>query len=160
MSKRPAAKGDPTGESHSESESFTFVDLEPSQPHNELSAHRSLSLADEPRQSVAGADPYNQTRQPTSAPFDKTKRRSLDDMRKLSDAIKRAPTWTPPEKIRAVQLVQRLAMLRGELERVVAEIRELSQTGSAPADVGPIDQLTEAAEHLANALDYMTLLNR
>lgn len=111
-----------------------------------------------PRRGSPGADPYNQVREPLPpvAP-EKSKRRSLDDMRRLSETIKGAPTWTAPKKTSSADFDRRLTAVRAELERVLAEIKVLGETAAEPANVsdGIIGQLKDAACHLEDALDHL-----
>src|SRR5580704_17486543 len=63
------------------------------------------------RHDTLAADPYNQKLE------DAPKRRSLDDMRRLSEAIKGTSKWQPQGETSA--FVEQLAALRMELERLL-----------------------------------------
>ena len=110
-----------------------------------------------PRRGSPGADPYNQVKESPPAAPEKSKRRSLDDMRRLSETIKGAPTWSAPKKTSSADLDRRLAALRAELERVLAEIKALAEVAADPVNrsVQLIGQLKDAACHLEDALDHL-----
>jgi hypothetical protein len=108
-----------------------------------------------------GSDPYNRADEP--APADETaKRRSLDDMRRLSETIKNAPRSKQAAKTSPEGLFEgpaRMAMLRADLERVLSEIGVLCAVGVAPGDVARanrIEQLHRAAYHLEEAINWLT----
>ena len=78
-------------------------------------------------------------------------------MRRLSETIKGAPTWTPPKRTSSADLDRRLADLRADLERVLAQIRVLGEAAADPVNLsaeltGP---LKDAACHLEDALDHL-----
>ena len=135
VSKKPATNGDPSGEWHAQ----------------------SLAETKPPRRGTPGADPYNQIKESPPAAPEKSKRRSLDDMRRLSETIKGAPTWTAPKRTSSADLDRRLADLRAELERVLAQVRVLGEAAADPVNLsaeltGP---LKDAACHLEDALDHL-----
>jgi hypothetical protein len=136
MSKKPATNGDPTGE---------------------WRAQPDLAVTKRPRRGAPGADPYNQIKESPAVAPDKGKRRSLDDMRRLSETIKGAPTWTPPKRASSADLDRRLAGLRAELERVLVEIRVLGEAAADPVNLSAelLGQLKDAACHLEDALDHL-----
>jgi len=49
-------------------------------------------------EAVPGTDPYNRATPPTQRPSEKSGRRLLDDMRRLSETIKTSPYWTRRQK--------------------------------------------------------------
>jgi hypothetical protein len=49
-------------------------------------------------EAVPGTDPYNRATPTTQSPRAKSGRRLLDDMRRLSETIKKAPYWTRRQK--------------------------------------------------------------
>ena len=107
-----------------------------------------------------GSDPYNNT---IAAPGpDKEKRRSLDDMRRLSDYIRSASTWESqrPERLAAgEQLFLQLAGLRVELERVLAEFDRLDVGDINPGDLQAVtlrSQLRDAARSVEEAIIHLT----
>jgi hypothetical protein len=107
-----------------------------------------------------GSDPYNRT---IGAPGpDKEKRRSLDDMRRLSDYIKSASTWEEqrPERLAAgEQLFLQLAGLRVELERVLTEFDRLDVGDIDPGDLQAVtlrSQLRDAARSVEEAIIHLT----
>jgi hypothetical protein len=126
-------------------------------PNGEWRAQPNLAEAKPPRRGTPGADPYNQIRESSPAASEKSKRRSLDDMRRLSETIKGAPTWTAPKRTSSADLDRRLAALRTELERVLAELRVLGEAAADPVNLSAelIGQLKDAACHLEDALDQL-----
>ena len=66
-------------------------------PTKERCAHGALVLEGELAKG-ASADPYNQTSLAPLRSGNTDRRRSLDDMRRLSEVIKSAPYWVPPQK--------------------------------------------------------------
>lgn len=154
MGKRPAPSSGPTAESRDDSGNFAFAPAEPEEAPSltELEADSILSIAEDARRRAEGSDPYNRA----SPSASKNKNRSLDDMRELSEAIKSAPTWTPPEKTTA--LAQRVAALGAQLELALAELGNLSSGLSDPADcrAGELkQQLVRAANYVEEALDCL-----
>jgi hypothetical protein len=119
------------------------------------------SAEGERRKAGGGADPYNRTTQATEpqqvAP--KPKARSLDDMRRLSADIQRAPTWVPPRKVTGDELLKEMATLHAKLERALNQIKILSNAIARSGDHRAeelLAQLKEGARHLENALDELT----
>jgi hypothetical protein len=107
-----------------------------------------------------GSDPYNRAGEPALDPSE-TKRRTLDDMRRLSESIKNAPRWEQPAKISPEPLFEqmaRMAMLRANLERTLSEIEALSAAGVPPSDGAMArlrQQLLRATHHLEDAIDCL-----
>jgi hypothetical protein len=109
---------------------------------------------------TASFDPYNRAGVPNAEAGDAGRRRSPAGMHKLSEAIKNT---SQPERIGSAQpaaptLFQRLATLRADLERVLAEIEILCATDSVPGDstmADLVEQLKQAAVHLEDASDYL-----
>jgi len=108
-----------------------------------------------------GSDPYNSTIGAPPGP-EKEKRRSLDDMRRLSDYIRSASTWESqrPERLAAgEQLFLQLAGLRVELERVLAEFDRLDVGDINPGDLQAVrlrSQLRDAARSVEEAIIHLT----
>jgi len=128
-------------------------------PYYKLDAPDELAIADEPSQKTT-SDPYNLTDKTSQPTADGTQRRSLDDMRRLSDAIKAAPSWTRPQTTVSSALYRRLGELRLDLERTLAEIRSVQAGVSRSADrqlVELVGHLREVASHLEAAIKRMTL---
>lgn len=119
---------------------------------------RELAIADD--LSKLAADPYNTAAQQTSE--EKSKRRSLDDMRRLSETIKSAPSRTPHKKTSAPH--QRLAPLRGQLECALIEVKSIYREAQDCMDQKAaemlIEQLRDAAEHIECALDELMPLEK
>ena len=148
MSKRPHPRGDPSGEWR-KGESGAAAGPNPSSEQAEADA---LALVGTP-QPAPGSDPYNQTDEASPPPSQPLRRRSLDDMRRLSEAIKSAPTWTPPGKPATAALYRRLEALRVELQRSLDEINSLR--AGAQGEHHPrtlLVQLRDAAHHLGEAV--------
>ena len=117
---------------------------------------RDLALAETNRVKKLGSDPYNSTSAQRVAA-----KRSLDDMRRLSEDIRTAPTWAPPPRSPASDLALRVAGLRVELERVLMELERLSAGAVDPADVQGGEQrrqMRDAARHLDDAIDRLVPL--
>ncbi len=115
-----------------------------------------LSLADEtPKRS--SSDPYNRAN-PSAAPVaDPGKRRSLDDMRHLSDAIKSAKTWAPPQKAEDAAADAAVARLRANLARMLADIAPLTRSDAEPTHPEAIRalQFRNIAAQLQQLLDCL-----
>jgi hypothetical protein len=119
-------------------------------------AKRDLSLAETNRVKKLGSDPYNS---PTAKRV--AAKRSLDDMRRLSEDIRTAPTWVPPPRDLASDLALRVAGLRVELERVLTELERLTAAAVDPADVQGTDQrrqIRDAVRYLEDAIDRLVPL--
>jgi len=119
-----------------------------------------LSLADEtPKRS--SSDPYNRAN-PHAAPVaEPAKRRSLDDMRHLSDAIKSAKTWAPPPKTEdAAAADAAVARLRANLARMLADIAPLTRSDAEPTHPQAIRalQFRNIAAQLQQLLDCLLKL--
>ena len=156
MSKRPHPRGDPSGEWR-KGERGTSAAGDPDSGRTDADA---LALTDAP-QPATGSDPYNQADEPSAPPPDPGQRRSLDDMRRLSEAIKSAPTWTPPGKSATAALYRRVEALRVELQRSLDEINSLrtgAQGGHHPRTL--LVQLRDAAHHLGEAVKSLLAPDR
>ncbi len=119
-----------------------------------------LSLADEtPKRS--SSDPYNRAN-PQAAPAPEPgKRRSLDDMRHLSDAIKSAKTWAPPQKAEdAAAADAAVTRLRANLARMLADIGPLTRSDAEPTHPAAIRalQFRNIAAQLQQLLDCLLKL--
>jgi hypothetical protein len=118
-----------------------------------VAAQREISLADTSRAKKLGSDPYNSTSAEVAAA-----KRSLDDMRRLSDEIKTAPTWVPPRRALVSEQTLRLAGLRVELERVLTELERLTAGAIDPSDLQAGEQrrqIRDAARYLEDAIDRL-----
>jgi hypothetical protein len=126
-------------------------------PATDWHAQPSLTESKPPRRGTPGADPYNQIKESPPVAPQKSKRRSLDDMRRLSETIKGAPTWSAPKRTSSADFDRRLAVLRADLERVLAEIKVLGEAAADPVNASGelLGQLKDAACHLEDALDHL-----
>jgi hypothetical protein len=99
------------------------------------------------------ADPYNKKSEQSAL----AKRRSLDDMRRLSEAIKAGAQWTPQNESSA--FFDRLAALRADLEctckRVEALYGEALHSTCEQSAQGMAEQLRNAVDQIENALDEL-----
>ena len=151
MNRRPNRRGDPSGEwrkrelgGASEAAPATAEDAPPSPTPGE-----------ERPPAVRGSDPYNQADDATP-PAEPARRRSLDDMRRLSEAIKTAPNWTRPGKSGSAALYKRLDAMRTELQRTLDEINSLRAGAARDASHHVRElmvQLRDAAHHLGEAIN-------
>ena len=115
---------------------------------------RDLGLAADPQPGADGADPCNLINEKTQI-SDAARRRSLDDMRRLSEAIKRTPHWTRPQRATTSALYRRLSGLRGDLERALAEIQGIREGAAGAANRHVIEllgQLRDVTFHLEGAI--------
>jgi len=154
MVKRSPQSGDSAGEPHGRP-----TQLDPQRPKSfyKLNAPNELALAADPQRGAAGSDPYNLVRGTSQLAAEPRQPRSLDDMRRLSDAIRTAPNWTRPRSTTSSALYRRLGELRGELERTLAEVQGLREGASASAAanrhlVELMGQLRDAVYHLEGAV--------
>jgi hypothetical protein len=109
------------------------------------------------RVSKLGSDPYNTT----SARPDTGSKRSLDDMRRLSEDIRTAPTWVAPRRRVASELSLRVASLRVELERVLTELESLAAGTVDASELQAAEQrrqLRDAVRYLEDAIDRLVPL--
>lgn len=146
MSKRPA-------ESRSERRHAALKEKR-SKPLCKVDAPHDLALATEPQRAVEGADPYNLVSEKTQI-TDQVRRRSLDDMRRLSEAIKNTPQWAPPQKTTRSALYRELSELRTALERALAEIKAIREGAADTANDHVVElagELRNVAYHLEGAL--------
>lgn len=105
-----------------------------------------------------GADPYNRVASKEGPSIERPKARSLDDMRRLSAQIRKAPTWVPPPAVATEELLVRIAGLRSKLERCLDQISSLSKAVPQSGDhrcEELLMRLTECGRHLAHALDEL-----
>ena len=104
-----------------------------------------------------GADPYNRlVKEARSA--EPAKARSLDDMRRLSAQIQKAPTWVPPPTVASEELLVRMAGLRSRLERCLEQVNGLGKSVPQPGDLrteGLLARLQQSGRHLQDALDEL-----
>jgi len=116
-------------------------------------SHPELSLADEPAKPGRGTpgDPYNRVSSAPPAAAEKNLRRSLDDMRQLSERIKDASTWSAPPKVSAAEFERRLQEVRVKVDRVGAELKALNDAASDPAN----RQNVEFVVRLSDAMQYL-----
>jgi hypothetical protein len=115
---------------------------------------RDLELAADPQRGADGADPYNLINEKTQI-TDAARRRSLDDMRRLSEAIKSTPKWTRPQKTTTSALYRRLSELRSDLEHALAEIQGIREGAAGAANPHLIEllgQLRDVTFHLEGAI--------
>jgi hypothetical protein len=154
MSKRSHQRGDPSGEWRRHEGGGA-----PGRPeHPDPAATDELAPGEIPARGP-GSDPYNQDDKPEEGP--ESPRRSLDDMRRLSEAIKTAPTWTAPKKSGTVALVRRLDALRVDLQRILDEINGLRQGGRDESHARALMvQLRDAAHHLGEAINSLLLKDK
>jgi hypothetical protein len=114
-----------------------------------------LSLVDESPQR-SSSDPYNRA-SPHAVPVaEPGKRRSLDDMRHLSDAIKSAKSWTPPQKAEDAAAAA-VARLRANLARMLADIAPLTRSDAEPTHPEAVRalQFRNIAAQLQQLLDCL-----
>jgi len=79
-------------------------------------------------------------------------------MRRLSEAIKTTPNWTPPKRSSHGAVYKRLALMRGALERTLAELLSVIEGSAQLSDreaVSLVSQLRAAAYHLESSIDYL-----
>jgi len=120
-------RGDPTGEWRVKRALEPHEDV----PPDAVILDAGLSLAEE-SQKHASSDPYNRITSPALPTADPGKRRSLDDMRHLSHAIKSAKTWEPPQRSQSGGAGVTVAKLRADLARMVAEVAPLTRSDAEP----------------------------
>ena len=128
--------------------------LKRGKPLYKVEAPKDLALAPDPQRAVAGADPYNLLKEKPEI-TDQARPRSLDDMRRLSHSIKSTPQWTRPQKTTTSALYRRLAELRGDLERVLAEIEAIREGAAGTGNrhvVELVGELRSAAYQLEGAI--------
>jgi hypothetical protein len=89
MSQKGEKSSDSTGEWRARTGTHHQIDT------GQLRALDGMCGAEE---AVAGTDPYNRTTPAPQHRSEKSGRRLLDDMRRLSDAIKKSPHWTRRQK--------------------------------------------------------------
>jgi hypothetical protein len=90
MSEKPAMNGDSTGEWRARTGTHRQIDT------MKLRAlDGAPSLEEGATETVPGTDPYNQSAAALPSLSEKSTRRSLDDMRKLSEAIKKSRDRRP-----------------------------------------------------------------
>lgn len=111
----------------------------------------ALTLVDE-AQRAPGADPYNQADAKPSTAADGPKTLSPSNMRRLSETIKGARTWTPPKKAGANP---RLASLCSDLERVLAELALVSAPSPGQSLPDFLGRLSDAERHIEDAIDCL-----
>jgi hypothetical protein len=89
MSQEPELKCDSTGEWRARTGT-----------HHQIDTARLRALDGTPcvDEEAPGTDPYNHTTPAQQPPSEKSRRRSLDDMRQLSEKIKKSPNWGRPQK--------------------------------------------------------------
>lgn len=112
----------------------------------------ALAVVDEPKK-PPGFDPYNQADAAPSAPVDGPKTLSPADMRRLSETIKDARTWTPPPKGGATP---QLAALCSDLERVLTQLMLFAEP-TAKKLPGLVGRISDAARHIENAIDCLSV---
>ena len=93
MSERPAANSDSTGEWRARTGAHPEIDT------MKLRALDGVSSAEGIWGEGSGTDPYNHTATAHYSLSGKPKRRSLDDMRKLSENIKKSRSGTDKAKL-------------------------------------------------------------
>jgi hypothetical protein len=97
------------------------------------------------------ADPYNHK---TLEQTDPPKRRSLDDMRRLSDAIKQNAKWAPESQ--PAGFFERLGALRSDLECALKGVDALFEEALLQQGMHDLaEQLRNATNHIENALDEL-----
>jgi hypothetical protein len=85
MSEKPATNSDSTGEWRARTGTHRQIDT------TKLRALDGVhSMEEGLTEAAPGSDPYNHTTSALPSPSEKSRRRSLDDMRKLSEAIKKS----------------------------------------------------------------------
>jgi hypothetical protein len=90
MSEKPETKSDSTGEWRARTGTHCQIDTK------KLRALDGMPAADEAlTEAVPGSDPYNHTTTGPRSLSEKSRRRSLDDMRKLSESIKKSRSQRP-----------------------------------------------------------------
>lgn len=90
MSEKPATNGDSTGEWRARTGTHRQIDT------MKLRALDGVPSVEEVSdEAVPGTDPYNHTATALPSLSEKSGRRSLDDMRKLSEAIKKSRSRRP-----------------------------------------------------------------
>jgi hypothetical protein len=101
------------------------------------------------RADTSAADPYNQKLE------DAPKRRSLDDMRRLSEAIKGTNKWQPQGETSA--FAKQLMALRVDLERSLRGAEGLHEEAILSADKQPMQRMAKklrgAVDHIKGALE-------
>lgn len=97
------------------------------------------------------ADPYNHKKHEQTDP---PKRRSLDDMRRLSNAIKENAKWSPESQ--PAGFFERLGALRGDLECALKGVDGLFEEALLQQGMRDLaEQLRNAMNHIENALDEL-----
>ncbi len=160
MSKKSQTDGEPSGDPRSTTGQPAQHDAKRAKSYYRVDVPNELAIADELPKKTA-SDPYNLTNKTSQPTADGTRRRSLDDMRRLSDAIRAAPSWTRPQTTASSALYRRLEELRADLERTLSEIRGIQAGVPSSADrhlVEVIGQLRDVAYHLEDAIKRMSLL--
>ena len=85
MSEKPAANSDSTGEWRARTGTHRQIDT------MKLRVLEGVpSMEEASSEAVPGTDPYNHATTPRQSLSEKSRRRSLDDMRKLSETIKKS----------------------------------------------------------------------
>lgn len=146
-SNSPAKRaGDPTGQWRSVAEAS---ELDRETVLAKLGTPAELSVE---RTGTWAADPYNAKKLEQTVP---TKRRCLDDMRRLSNMIKEGAKWAPKNEIST--FLDRLAAVRADLDCVLKGVEALHAEALLSTDQQPVhgmsEQLKTAVDHLEIALD-------
>jgi hypothetical protein len=152
MTRRLNRRGDPSGEWRKRERPGA---AEPAPPADaDASTVAAPGAARSP--AARGSDPYNQDED--APPAGPARRRSLDDMRRLSEAIKTAPNWTRPGKSGSAALYKRLDAMRAELQRTLDEINSLRAGAARDASHNVRELmvlLRDAAHHLGEAINSL-----
>ena len=93
MSEKPERKSDTTGEWRARTGKHRSIDTERLRTLDGTPGGEEGSA-----ETIAGADPYNHATPPARDPTTRSTRRSLDDMRRLSESIKKSPFWNRSRK--------------------------------------------------------------
>ena len=90
MNEKPATNSDSTGEWRARTGTHRQIDTMKLRALDGMSPLEEASI-----EAVPGTDPYNHTTTALPSLSEKSRRRSLDDMRKLSEAIKKSRVHRP-----------------------------------------------------------------
>ena len=160
MSKKPDQPGN-AADPHGSTSVHAQRTAKRPKPLFKLDVPNELSLASESRRAPGGADPYNVANSKPQPVVEPTRTRSLDDLRRLSEAIKTTPQWMRPQKTTTSAMYRRLEELRVELQRALKEVQAFREGGAGSDNRHVIElmgKLRDATFHLEGAVKCLTAL--